>query len=782
MLVNRVLLINVAGMNFNIHTRDSIYAKSTDFLVVGPTGPTGPLGPTGPQGPVGDSSPAGPTGPLGPEGAIGLQGPQGEQGDQGPTGPQGDAGPQGPQGISGPLGPTGPQGPKGPAGIDGGPGPTGPTGPTGEVGPAGADSIIQGPIGPEGPQGPQGPTGPQGVDGPAGPTGPTAPSLGPDMVTVGSGGDYSTIANAVSAGKFRFRVLSDRDINSHIISFPVHLYIELNQGVKLVLSGSSILTGCEITIIGLGSGSEVECYQNAPLTGIYTLNLININLLQPNGTTYLVSPQTTCEMYLEDVAFTATGGGLLDTSGSPPIFERLIMRNVTCYSGQSYTGIKHLDIDGYTVRAHSFRTVFSGFVKNVRLLTSEVTTTVTVSAVNAVIDGITPDINSAEAPLLDLDGLSGSTISNVRVGEVELGSLTNCLLFNFTIDQIITIVTTSISGVTFDLFTVNGRVFFNFTTAEQLTLKRFRMIGTSGDDFCNVYFSGEASMISFIDFELTPVANYNHLRLEFMDVDNLLIKDIKLSVSSALSLISHSNTPVTVDRCTIRDVTNTNAGGIGLGDEYMHFTNCVFVNFNCSTFNLRPLSMTGCSVGNILTGVTTLLGLPNTTNDWTNCLVYNVHSTNNAIIYPVGTTVSRNLTIRNFVVVNTLTLQTYVGNRTYNNVVMDGIEADFLTFGDDNLVFNNGVFTRSRFPGSSGIKNISFGESVTIDDFEVELPGNSVNFLSSAVGNVVNLKLSRPGTGLPRISETSGPSNIRYIGCVCSGLFSVTYKTACVPP
>ena len=87
----------------------SLFQKSTEYRLIGPTGVEGPQGVQGP------------TGPQGFQGFRGYQGVQGFQGFQGPTGPQGfqGSGVQGPRGFQGYQGVQGPRGFQGYQGVQG---------------------------------------------------------------------------------------------------------------------------------------------------------------------------------------------------------------------------------------------------------------------------------------------------------------------------------------------------------------------------------------------------------------------------------------------------------------------------------------------------------------------------------------------------------------------------------------------------------------------------------------------------------------------------------------
>lgn len=208
---------------------------TTNVTEMGPPGATGSTGPTGVTGNQGVTGTTGVTGSTGPQGTTGVTGNVGATGVTGVTGALGTTGATGPNGVTGPTGVTGSQGATGPQGAQGDQGPTGATGAQGATGPQGA----------QGDQGASGATGTTGITGNTGPTGPTGVSgAGMDMydaIVAPSGGDYTTIGAALTAGHKTIFIRKGTYVETGDLTVPEggRLFGESNGNVIINFNGGA---------------------------------------------------------------------------------------------------------------------------------------------------------------------------------------------------------------------------------------------------------------------------------------------------------------------------------------------------------------------------------------------------------------------------------------------------------------------------------------------------------------------------------------------------------------
>lgn len=716
-------------MDFYIHTREAIYAKFNSALLGDLVGPAGPTGPTG---------------------------------------------------LQGDIGATGPTGPQGVDGVDGGTGPTGPVGSTGATGATGTAGD-SGPFGPQGDPGAVGPTGPNGAIGLTGPTGAAGTDRTPDIVTVGSGGTYASVNVAVSASQYKFRIISNLSNSGSITPTYQHLEVELAAGVKWTLSGSGVMTQGELSVVGIGLGSSIECTSEFPLNGIHALDLHNIDVIAQTSGNNLLNPDLDCEVYLTNVRFLGTESSLFDPDNSSPTLKSITMRNVEFRSSQEYDECANLDIDGYILYEHDNVTIFTGFVRNLQLYSSS--DSVKISINYGIINGITASETSPTVPTLRIGTSLASEIHNVNVNHLELEGLLNCHLHNFNLGLggVETVGTNNASNSVIESFIINGPCTLTYSTLTNVIFRDFKFTNDINDCVITTTSSSSSSVV-VSNFVCTPDTGSMNLTISTNNLNTMLISDIKMGFGGSFMITPQAGF-VNALYWTIRDILGRgSSSAVVLGDSAMNFTLLSVCNIYCGTFTLAPNSMVLCRVSHINLDSFAIFGRASVTTNMSRCTLEDIHTPTSITFYPITSANSKGLVLRNITSRATISFVSDVGDDTYNNLCIDGMKADELAVTGVTAILSNCTFTRSVFnTNSTGLESMLFSGQVTIDDVEVKTPTRTINFDAAASGNVIGLKYGIPGTGSSKIVTSAGSVDVQFIGCVSSASFTATNKTACTP-
>lgn len=389
--------------------------------VTGPTGPAGDIGPTGitgPTGPAGSTGVTGPTGETGPTGATGITGLDGLDGLVGPTGA---IGVQGLDGLVGTAGGTGPTGPTGITGDDSAGGETGPAGPTGATGPTGVDGGT-GPTGNTGSNGAIGITGPAGPVGATGATGPTGASTvstnSPNYVSVGVGGEYPTVEDALTAGDYNCQIISNLTENS-ALPVSTHLRIKLNPDVTWTLAASSVITSGVVDIKSVGGA--IVCTANYPISNGVTylfLEGVVLNTVSATANRNLINPNSNAHISVIDCQSLNSESGVVDTTAlaySSLLIERSLYQS--SLNTTSVTGTVAL----------RYVTTGADHVLTGRIYDLMVTTDTSLTLSYATVEHLylSPDAVGDEVTTITA---ANSTLHDLNLGSISFGNLTECNL------------------------------------------------------------------------------------------------------------------------------------------------------------------------------------------------------------------------------------------------------------------------------------------------------------------------------------------------------------------
>ena len=680
------------------------------------------------------SSVSGPTGAIGPTGDVGATG---------PTGPTGLAG------IDGLIGPTGPTGATGPTGSAG---PTGPTGATGSTGPTGT-------------AGATGPTGLSGSGGVTGPTGPDGAVNHVDYVSVGSGGDYPTLANALSSGATRCQLISDLT-ESSALPVTTELYILIDPGVTWTLSASSVINSGLVEI--RGRPGIVICTTNYPLgDGITDLYLygIHLNTNAPTGNRTLINPGLTTNISIVDCESYNSNSGVV-TEAAVAYASLVIDR--TLYNST-------LDTTLVTGRVSITRVItpashyLTGYIYDLSL-----TTAVTLTFTNATAENIYIDPYLA----FDSTGLTitatDSNISKVTVGNGLLGNLTRSSITDMYVRHTLS---TSSSAVVFEesvldgVRTKSGGGTGTWTLQAELDRSVIRNIQINRSVNLLIISSSSTnsviSDITVIDGD-TPSLVVITLSSSAYDV---LIRNIFVSTVSTFQISQDVSSKAWVGLSVI----NIHAGLIQIGDLVLNtISNGTIHDIVGETINITAISNINNTLISSIRGNLTL-GHSNSSISGNNTYVNGVYG---------------NFTVGTFNILNIdscvgpiFTLLTSVSRSSFQSLHLTALSYDTITStAGIEPTMSDCDWKGCRFESVTN-NNLNFEGDYRLEDIDAATPG-ALNLEIDGGGTSIisSVRWNRPGEpgGSIIVSDSIG-ATIWFILCTSNNPIVATNSIACTP-